>query len=97
MEDIIRNNSLDEGLDASRLPIIDEDEKNLIRGTSDFFFLNYYTSAYVEPGNTSTSRIWATPSFRSDANVFDTQNENWPVSASFWLRSIPEGLRGLLK
>lgn len=97
MEDTIRENSLMEGLNASRLPIINEEERDLIRGTSDFFFLNYYTSAYAEPANVTTARKWPSPSLLRDAYVFDTQNNEWPVAASYWLRSIPEGLRGLLK
>lgn len=97
MEDTIRENSLMEGLNESRLPIINEEERDLIRGTSDFFFLNYYTSAYAEPANDTTAREWPSPSLLRDAYVFDTQNNEWPVAASSWLRSIPEGLRGLLK
>lgn len=96
MVDAIRKNSLAEGLSDSRLPVIDEHQKNLIRGTSDFFFLNYYSSAYAEPANVTTARTFTKPSLLSDANVFTVQDVNWPVAASFWLRSIPDGLRQLL-
>ena len=61
MEDIVHNNSIAEGLNGSRLPIIDEHDKELIRGTSDFFFLNYYTSAYAEPANVSTAKTGIPP------------------------------------
>lgn len=97
MEDAVTNNSLNEGFTVSRLPTIDEEQKELIRGTSDYFFLNYYSSAYAEPANTTTDLNWPTPSFQRDAYVFNTQDNSWPVSASPWLRSIPKGLRALLK
>lgn len=97
MEDIVRTNSLKEGLNMSRLPVLDEEQKKLIRGTSDYFFLNYYTSAYAEPGNVTTARTWPKPSFLNDANVFNTQNDSWPQAGSPWLRDIPDGLRKLLK
>jgi len=96
MVDTIRSNSDLEGFKMSRLPIIDEEQKDLIKGTSDFFFLNYYSSAYAEPANESTGRDWPTPSFLRDTYVFGSQDSKWPVAASPWLRSIPEGLRALL-
>lgn len=97
MEEIVLKNSLMEGFNRSRLPTIDEDQKDLIRGTSDFFFLNYYTSAYVEPANITTAKNFPAPSFLKDASISDTQDDSWPVAASSWLRSVPKGLRGLLK
>lgn len=97
MVDSISDNSRVEGLNVSRLPIIDEHQKELIRGTSDFFFLNYYTSAYAEPANDTTALEWPSPSSNRDAYVFNTQDDEWPVAASSWLRSIPKGLRELLK
>lgn len=97
MVDVIRNNSLAEGLSGSRLPVITEHQKNLIRGTSDYFFLNYYSSAYAEFANATTARNFTKPSLLNDANVLTTQDVNWPVAASVWLRSIPDGLRKLLK
>lgn len=95
VEETVRNNSLNEGLKISRLPVIHEEQKRLIRGTSDFFFLNYYTSYYAEPANATTARDMQ--SLLKDAYVFTTQDDSWPVSASPRTRSVPKGLRGLLK
>ncbi|KAG4078231.1 hypothetical protein HA402_011303 [Bradysia odoriphaga] len=69
MVDVIRKNSLAEGLSGSRLP-----------------------SLLMRP----RLEIFQSHPFCTDANVFTTQDENWPVAASSWLRSIPDGLRKLL-
>ncbi|XP_026762202.2 myrosinase 1 [Galleria mellonella] len=49
IEEIIAEKSKKEGYPRSRLPAFSNEEINLIRGTYDFYALNYYTSRVVRP------------------------------------------------
>lgn len=98
-EVVIKNvgeNSRKENRRRSRLPQFTDAEKKLLRGSADFFGLNYYTSAYAEP-----SFNWPdwppNPSFGRDQDIFESKDDSWPIAKSTWLRSIPAGLRALLK
>lgn len=87
--------SVQENRKKSRLPTFTEAEIIQIRGTADFMGLNYYTSHYAEPG---VQDWWMpSPSIVRDQNVSEMKDENWPIAKSTWLRSIPAGLRALLK
>lgn len=91
---ILMDNSLSENRRRSRLPEFTPAEIESIKGSADFFGLNYYTSAYAEPG----VQGWEpNPSFARDRNIIETHNSSWTVAKSTWLRSVPEGLRALLK
>ncbi|XP_049838028.1 myrosinase 1-like [Schistocerca gregaria] len=87
----VDNNSRAEGRPRSRLPSFTEEEKQEIRGSSDFFGLNVYTTSLVMPGESGTS-----PSLELDSGVIRFYNESWPVSAAIWLRVVPWGFRKLL-
>lgn len=95
MIDSVNANSLKENYKKSRLPEFTEAEVEYVRGTSDFLGLNYYTSGFA---GVSTDMSWAhNPSRDLDQNIHSFGNDNWPMAASTWLRSVPEGLRALLK
>lgn len=88
--------SHEEGRPYSRLPKMSEELKNYIRGTADFYGLNYYTSAYAaEPGNIGEPSQWA--SYYMDREADSWQDWQWPQAKSTWLRSIPAGFRELMK
>lgn len=87
-------NSRQENLPNSRLPKFSLEEVQSLRGAADFFGLNYFTSKLVEEGTDDST---PTPSYQRDRNVIESYDPNWPVASSEWLRSAPEGLRGILK
>lgn len=67
-----------------------------VLGSSDYFGLNIYTGRYVETASENTT--WPhEPSFFSDCNVVFSQDDNWPVSASWWLKYVPDSMREILK
>ena len=70
---------------------MDEETKNLIKGTADFYGLNYYTS------NIATQQNYTSPSNYNDAEVGTETKPEWPVATSTWIHSIPDGLRQILK
>uniref|UniRef100_H2YTH2 beta-glucosidase n=1 Tax=Ciona savignyi TaxID=51511 RepID=H2YTH2_CIOSA len=70
-----------------RLPKFTEEEKELNKGTSDFFGLNHYTSNLIVPCSYYPEEG---PTYDSD------QVSIWPPSASSWLYQVPWGIRKLL-
>lgn len=95
MVDIINGNSELENRTWSRLPEFTPEEIIYVRGTADFLGLNYYTSNYATPATDLSE--WPNPSYYRDTNTKTSINETWPVAKSDWLRSVPQGLRDLLK
>lgn len=94
MQEIIDRKSREELREWSRLPVMNEETKQFIRGKSDFFGLNYYTSSIVWPrllrSNDETS-------FFNDQELLFDQDPAWPHAKSDWLYSSPSGFYNLLK
>jgi beta-glucosidase len=89
MMEYVARHSAEEGFDESRLPVIDTAWKDYIRGTSDFFGLNHYTTSLVEQG------AWATneTSFDRDQDTIQSADPSWPESSLGWLKVVPWGFR----
>lgn len=71
------------------------EERDEIRGSSDFLGLNHYTSRLVYP--TPENDINAAEiSWFKDADVTDYEDPKWYAAASSWLKVVPLGLRRLV-
>ncbi|ELT91672.1 hypothetical protein CAPTEDRAFT_166781 [Capitella teleta] len=79
------------GLPGSPLPEFTEEEKQLNKGASDFFGLNYYSSRLI---TNDTSGDPAHIAGLMDAE--ETTDPSWPRAKSKWLFSVPWGLRKLI-
>ncbi len=66
------------------LPAFTSAQKERIRGTSDFFGLNHYTSSLSKPSDGYPGHGGG-------------QCSNWPSTGSDWLRPNPWGYRKLLR
>lgn len=111
MRDIVDRNSEIEKRPKSRLPIMTEEERNLIRGSNrkklhgpliNVFFCICLGKADFFGINYYTSKYVTTATecdvcVKSDIEVDLSVDENWPKGKSMFMYSIPEGLRGLLK
>jgi beta-glucosidase/6-phospho-beta-glucosidase/beta-galactosidase len=84
-----------EGRNSSRLPNIDEKTKIFLRGSSDFFGLNYYTSRLLSIDK-SEQNASDSPAWFKDAKSVILVDPKWKRGKSEWLYSVPEGLRDLL-
>jgi len=84
-----------EGRPFSRLPQMSETVKNQIRGSSDFFGLNYYTSNLLQVDRTEKSS-WEEPAWFKDSKNVISIDPSWKRAKSSWLYSVPHGLRDLL-
>ncbi|XP_006629933.1 cytosolic beta-glucosidase [Lepisosteus oculatus] len=82
-----------QGFPRSRLPEFTEEEKHRIKGTADFFALNYYTSRKVKFSKSPPDKV----SFETDLEAEGKKDPSWPISGVSWLAVVPWGLRKLLK
>jgi beta-glucosidase/6-phospho-beta-glucosidase/beta-galactosidase len=78
--------SKEQGFSKSRLPHFTEREVERIRGTSDFFGINSYTTILVKKNGRNNTAGHPIPSFQHDMGTIETINEDWPKSGSVWLR-----------
>ncbi|XP_044133625.1 cytosolic beta-glucosidase-like [Bufo gargarizans] len=88
----ISRKSQEQGLLTSRLPEFTDEEKNMIRGSADFFCLNYYTTRKVKPLNVKQSG----PSYSSDMGAEGIKDPEWVEAGVEWLAVVPWGIRKLL-
>ncbi|KAK7094481.1 cytosolic beta-glucosidase-like [Littorina saxatilis] len=75
----------------NRLPQFTEEEKAYMKGSSDFFGLNYYTTRYAVAGTKEDEASYA-----GDCNFEEHTDPQWTRGQSVWLYSVPWGLRKLL-
>ncbi len=62
-----------QGFNHSRLPEFTSDEQQLIKGSSDFFGLNHYTSFLTENKPSETSEV----SYDADQDVHLSVDASW--------------------
>ncbi|XP_020710414.2 myrosinase 1-like [Athalia rosae] len=76
----------------SRLPEFTDEWKKIIKGATDFFGLNHYTSSMptFDPAE-------ALGTFASDTNIIGIADPSWPSGASGWLHIVPEGIGNVLR
>ncbi|GAB0100978.1 hypothetical protein DMENIID0001_170940 [Sergentomyia squamirostris] len=96
MIDRIDTLSVQQGFPKSRLPKFTPDEVERIKGTSDFFGLNTYTTSLLSKNDPSNTAGHPIPSFYHDMNVVETKDPNWPRGSSVWLHVVPFGMYKLL-
>ncbi|CAH0763461.1 unnamed protein product [Diatraea saccharalis] len=75
-----------QGFPRSRLPELSAAEIAFIKGTSDFFGLNAYTTklTYRE---TSSQGMYPVPSYMDDMGAVMVADPSWPQSHSAWLQA----------
>ncbi|PAA46689.1 hypothetical protein BOX15_Mlig019828g3 [Macrostomum lignano] len=92
MKTRIGNKSAAAGLPKSRLPEFTADEKAELKGSSDFFGLNYYTSSIAEHKILSNDG-----GYYDDQDLVSSLDPSWPGSGSIWLKVTPFGIREGIK
>ena len=93
MKDKIDAKSKAQGYPSSRLPMFTEEESELIRNSSDFLGINFYTSEIVFPHNEGIEDV----SYHNDDDVIMYKDPNWYTSGSSWLMVTPWGLRSIMQ
>lgn len=85
MKEKIAKKSVEQGYFRSRLPEFTPEEVEYVKGTSDFFGLNHY-STYLVYRNESTLAYHAIPSYDDDLGVITYQSTDWEHGASGFLK-----------
>ncbi len=82
---------------GDRLPKFSPEEAKLLKGSSDFFGLNHYTTTYTAEEKAGTkSSIKGNGGISEDQGVSLTQDPEWPLTAMDWA-VVPWGCRNLLQ
>lgn len=85
MKKLVAERSKNEGFRRSRLPVFTKEEVKYVKGTSDFFGLNHYTTVLVEDAPFTPI---GKPSVVKDSQTLYFQDPSWPSGASSWLKVI---------
>ncbi|KAL5292525.1 LCT.2 family protein [Megaselia abdita] len=96
MIDRIKALSKEQGFSKSRLPEFTPEEIKFIKGSSDFFGINHYTTWDVTKNSYNNSGNFPIPSFNHDMGVIESINPNLRESGVGWLIFYPKGLYNLL-
>ena len=84
---------------GERLPRFTDEDVALIKGSSDFFGLNHYTTMYAadaEPGAPLVSDVFGNGGLSEDQDVILTTDETWSKTEMGWA-IVPWGCRKLLQ
>ncbi|XP_075991782.1 lactase/phlorizin hydrolase-like [Anticarsia gemmatalis] len=95
MKEKIAAKSAAQGFPRSRLPEFTPEEIEYVRGTSDFFGLNHY-STYLTYRNDSVIGRYDVPSYYDDLGTISYQSSEWEAGASSFLKVVPWGFYKLL-
>ncbi|XP_063838513.1 myrosinase 1-like isoform X1 [Ostrinia nubilalis] len=94
MKERIAAKSAAQGFQRSRLPEFTAEEVEMVRGSSDFFGLNHYSSVIVFKNESSLT--YDVPSYYDDIEANGYQPSDWSGAASSWLKDVPWGFYKLL-
>lgn len=96
MIDEIAARSAEEGRPFSRLPVMSDELAKSIRGTADFFGLNYYTTFMFDVNTTINRAPNDEPSWLKDSGLQQSADPSWKQSKLPLIYDVPQGLRMLL-
>jgi len=80
---------------GDRLPKFTEAQKNLLKGSHDYFGMNHYTSGYVNSNPSQTGEGWDQDQKLTVSQVKDGKLIG-PQADSSWLFVVPWGIRKIL-
>lgn len=80
-----------QGYPSSRLPEFTEEEKKMIKGTADFFAVQYYTTRLIKHKENKEGEL----GLLQDAEIDYSTDPSW--KGENWVFVVPWGLRKLLK
>ncbi len=84
---------------GDRLPKLTQEDRALLKGSSDFFGLNHYTTLYasdVNPNAEVQSEVYGNGGIFEDQYVQLTADPNWKMTSMNWA-IVPWGCRKLLE
>lgn len=85
MKQKIATKSAAQGFFRSRLPEFTEEELKMVKGSSDFFGLNHY-STYIAYRNESVNGYYESTLYYDDIEVRTYQKSEWEATEAPWNR-----------
>lgn len=82
---------------GDRLPLITDEQRNLIQGSSDFFGLNHYTTMYAAEanGDAREQSVYGNGGLNEDQGLDLSVDDSWQTTDMQWA-VVPWGCRKLL-
>ena len=82
---------------GARLPVFTQEEKSMIKGSSDFFGLNHYTTMYAAEnyGKITSGSVYGNGGISEDQDVDLSIDKSWELTEMNWA-VVPWGCRKLL-
>ncbi|XP_077295406.1 myrosinase 1-like [Arctopsyche grandis] len=93
MKEMVAKKSAEQGFQRSRLPTFTPEEVAFVRGASDFFGLNHYTTQLV---SAKKDLEFPVPSYAGDVGVSAYVDSNWSGGNMAYMKTVPWGFRKLL-
>ena len=83
---------------GKRLPSFSEEEKKLLKGSSDFFGLNHYTTMYAADaaGSSGQASVYGNGGLSADQGVNLSTSPDWKLTDMQWA-IVPWGFKKLLQ
>ncbi|KPI93701.1 Myrosinase 1 [Papilio xuthus] len=85
--------SMEQGYPRSRMPEFTDEEREFVRGATDFFGVNHYTAFLVSAAKDTEFIV---PSVYGDTGAVTSVPDDWPKSASRWLTQAPDSILNAL-
>ncbi|XP_075985585.1 myrosinase 1-like [Anticarsia gemmatalis] len=96
IEKLFEENSKKKGYSRTTFPAFTQEEKELVRGTYDFYAMNHYTSRVVRPAKKGEQlRPWPLGD-AVDLNAVLGKRPEWESVSSSWFFVNPPGIRKML-
>ncbi|XP_075985587.1 myrosinase 1-like [Anticarsia gemmatalis] len=95
IEKFLAANSKREGYPTPRLPPFTQEEIDYVRGTYDFYSLNYYTTRLVRRVKPEEAGSWIFYG-NKELGIAIVNDPSWPMASFDWFAIHPEGLRKVL-
>ncbi|KAF5307525.1 hypothetical protein FQR65_LT06880 [Abscondita terminalis] len=93
MKTLVNDRSNKEGFAKSRLPTFTQEEIQLLKGSTDFLAINHYTTYLAYHQNSEIGE----PCSNKDNGAMYLQDSSWPSSNMNEFKSVPWGIRKILK
>nr|AEW46866.1 seminal fluid protein CSSFP016 [Chilo suppressalis] len=87
----VAEKSAKQGYASSRMPSFTDEERDLVRGSFDFFGVNHYT-AFLASAAKEHKTYYPVPSPYDDSDSSTYTPDDWPKSASGWLKLAPNSI-----
>lgn len=84
MKKNVYHKSAEQGFSRSRLPSLSAEDVRNIKGSSDFFGMNSYTTKLTYR-DASVEGMYPMPSYLDDMSAVFVKNPMWPQAESSWL------------